>query len=581
MNRIHSLMSLARYIFLFISLIATSATFAQTQDSPVKEKADNFYFEAMRMRLKGKHPEAYQLLQHTLRLCPEHVGANYEMSTYQHLLGEDSLAMTSLSTAADNDPDNYWVRQALVQLYVSEDSVRQAIAELEELALAYPQNSQLLFMLENLCLRTEDYQKAVHTLDRIEVLEGKSQELSSEKYRIYTLMKDETKALEEIKKLADEYPNDPRYQVMVGDSYLEQGKTDEALRVYEEVREKYPNNVNLLLSLAKYYDSTKQDSLYVDNLFNIVTNDDLPEETRLKLMEGIAGQNLFSQNNDTAKVYGLFEKILLMPQENTSMGELCVRYMISSNMDKSKIKKVLIQMLDINPETDLARNQLLLYAIEENDEDEIFRLCKTAVDYSSSNPLYYYYLCICHLRKGNTRETIDIGRKGLEMEKTPSNYDMRTNFYSILGDCYHKMGDDKQAFECYDSCLIYKPDMPLVLNNYAYYLSLRKQRLEEAAEMAEKAVGIEGDNANYLDTYAWVLFQQKKYTQAKVYIDKMMRIIGQEPSPTDATMIEHAGDVYSQCGMKTEALRFWNQALELGSESKTLMKKIKKGKYFE
>jgi tetratricopeptide (TPR) repeat protein len=110
---------------------------------------------------------------------------------------------------------------------------------------------------------------------------------------------------------------------------------------------------------------------------------------------------------------------------------------------------------------------------------------------------------------------------------------------------------------------------------------LEKRELEKAERMASKAIELEKDNATYIDTYAWVLFQQQKYAEAKVYIDQVLNIVGKEPDKDDATLIEHAGDIYSQCGFKDKALEYWKQAQGLGVKSKTLERKIKKKKYIE
>ena len=572
-----------RFLHILLLFVFTLGVRAQEACSPEEQaKADAFYYDAMNERLKGNHAEAFQLFTHALAVNPNHVGANYGMSSYYHVLGSDEKAGEALKTAADHDSGNYWVKHALVQLYVSEDKTDEAIRQLEDMAASYPQNSNILFMLEELYQRKPDYQKVIETLDRIELLEGKNEEISTEKYRIYIQMNDKEKAFAEMRELADEYPNDLRYKARIGDLYLDSGETEKAYEVYQQLQQEDSTNVNVLLSLAHYYETTHQDSLYQQNLMRIVTNTSLPEESRMRLMQTIAAQNLFGQQgNDTTKVMGLFDKILQQPQENNNMAELYVRYMISSNVSTSKVKPVLQCMLDTDPEADIARNQLLSYAIDADDDKEVMRLCKTAVDYASENPVYYYYLSVAYLRNKRYNEAIDANRKGLAKTDSKSNLDMIVNMYTIMGDCYHYTGRNARAFECYDSCLLYKPNDVLVLNNYAYYLSLEKRELEKAERMASKAIELEKDNATYIDTYAWVLFQQQKYAEAKVYIDQVLNIVGKEPDKDDATLIEHAGDIYSQCGFKDKALEYWKQAQGLGVKSKTLERKIKKKKYIE
>ena len=73
-------------------------------------------------------------------------------------------------------------------------------------------------------------------LDALEVKEGKSEQLSIEKFRTFVQMKDEKKAFEEMSELAAEYPNDLRYRVLLGDLYVDQEQYDEGLKVYTALR---------------------------------------------------------------------------------------------------------------------------------------------------------------------------------------------------------------------------------------------------------------------------------------------------------------------------------------------------------
>ena len=563
------------------------AAFAKAQKGDalpegVRQKADVFYYDAVRARLAGKHAEAYQLYAHVLELDPAHVGANYDLSSYYHLQGNDSLASHSLQEASHADPDNYWVKQALVQLLVSQDKNDEAVTALEEMAASYPDNSEILFMLEDMYQKTGNYKKVIETLDRIELLEGKNEEISTEKYRTFIRMHDEEKAFAAMRQLAEEYPNDMRYKVLIGDLYMDAGKYDQAYQEYQKLQKEDPVNVHLLLSLARYYETQHLDSLYQENLISIVTSESLPEESRLRIMQGLAAQNLFqAQVNDTTKMIALFDHILQKPQENNAMPELYVRYLISSNADKNRIKPVLHQMLETDPEADIARNQLLSYAIDEDNDNEVERLCNTAVEYGSKNPVYYYYLGVVNVRKNRFNQAIEATRKGLGKLEDRSSVDMIVNMYAILGDCYHRTGRNQQAFECYDSCLLYKPNEALVLNNYAYYLSLEKRNLDKAEQMSAKAIELVKDNPTYIDTYAWVLFQQQKYAKAKVYIDEVLNLLGDSITKEEATLMEHAGDIYFKCGYKLKAFDYWNKAKSLGGGSALLERKIKKKKYIE
>lgn len=548
----------------------------------VADDADEFFFEAQRQQLLGHNDDAFELLTHSLELNPQSPPTLYELAMSYVRLRQDSTAINMMKKAVEMAPDNYWYKDALVNLYASTNKIDDALKVLEKMSEQYPQKTEVLAMLESLYGSKHDYANMIKTLDKIELKEGKSEQLSLEKFRTYIQMKDEKSAYKEMLALAEEYPNDLRYRVLIGDLLLDDGKNDEALKVYREVEAQDSTNMSLMMSMAQYYSVTKQDSLYQLQLEKLITNPKMEKERRLAVMNSIVIPNI-QQNGDTTKIMQLFRKVLTYPQSDSQMAELCVRYMITRDAPSKSVKPVLEQMLGIDPENGLARSQLLQYAVEENDTDGIVRVCQPAVDYSIDDPVFYYYLGIAYFQKDSTTQALNALKKGLTHVKDNSNLLLLTNTYTLIGDLYHKLGNDKLAFEAYDTCLIYRPEDPMVLNNYAYYLSLLKRDLSKAEKMSALSLSKDSTNYTFIDTYAWILFQQKKYMEAKTYIDNAMTIMLQDSlEADDSNIFEHAGDIYSKCGLTDKAVEYWKKAIELGSDQKAIIdRKIKKKKYIE
>ena len=172
-------------------------------------------------------------------------------------------------------------------------------------------------------------------------------------------------------------------------------------------------------------------------------------------------------------------------------------------------------------------------------------------------------------------EALDALRRGVSQINEKSNKEFVSDFYAIMGDILHEKGQNKQAFEAYDSCLVWKADNYGALNNYAYYLSELGQDLTRAEQMSFKTIKAEPENPIYLDTYAWILFMEEKYEEAKVYIDQALA----NDSTLSSVYFEHAGDIYSKTGDTGKAVEFWKKALEQDKENALLRKKIKLKKY--
>ena len=569
-------MSVHKGILLLLFGVCQLVMFAQTQTD--KSKADYFILEGHRQMLLGNNSDAFEMFRHGLMLNPTSSVALSELSHFWQYLRQDSLSLQYMKLATQYAPDNYWNKEALVDFYVDAGKMDEAIEVLEQLSKQFPEKEDVLLMLETLYKQKQDYANVIRVLDALEVKEGKSEQLSIEKYRTFVQMKDEKKAFEEINELAAEYPNDLRYRVLLGDLYVDQGQYEEGLKTFKAVEAEDPTNIFLMTSMLNYYTRTQQDSLYQEQLNRICTNPKLDEDTRLQFLNSLVRQTL-QENKDPQPLLEIFQKVLTMPQQDTRILELCARFMVTLRRPAEEVKPVLRQMLDINPESNMARSLLLEYAVEANDLPEVIRISKPAVDYSIDDPLFYYYLGVAYFQSDSAQLAVKTFKKGLQKVDNNTNLQLLTNIYALMGDAYHQMGDSKHAYESYDSCLIYRPDEAMVLNNYAYYLSLEEKQLDKAEEMSRRSLQKEADNYTYIDTYAWILFKQKKYAQAKEYIDKALKLIGDSAQENDATIIEHAGDIYAKNGQKERAVEFWQQAAELGNPSAILLKKLKKKKY--
>ena len=533
-------------------LLFLAFCFSVSVASAQQTKFDYIFQEGMRQKLANHADAAIDLFEHCRQLDPTSGAVLYELGDLYRFVKNDSLAIDAMKQACRLYPLNYWYKSRLVSLYLDNHRTEDALHEVEEMARLFPEKGDVLMMLLELYEKKNDYANMVKVLDKIEVKEGKSEQLSMEKFRLFLQMNDEKRAFEEMNELAKEYPNDLRYQVVIGDLYLDAGRQEEALRQFKQVEAQDPDNVTLLLSMVNYYnkvlmskdnnDNTQQeDSLYQAYLTRLLTHKDVDDATRVRMLGVLVRENL-TNNADSAQLLTLFDKVLEQPQEQTDILELRVRYMVTKQMPHEVIKPYLLQMLDIDPEMDMARQQLLSYAIEADDTTGVVNICKPAVDYKTEDPVYYYYLGVAYFQMEEKQKAIEAFRGGLQhvdSSEESNRLQLCVNMYALLGDLYHSLGQDDKAFQAYDSCLIYKQNDAMVLNNYAYYLSLRKKDLKRAEEMSRKSNELDPDNATYLDTYAWVLFQLKRYEEAKQYMDKVVELMNKEGEEIDGDVADH------------------------------------------
>lgn len=521
--------------------------------SAQQTKFDYIFQEALRQKLANKYDAAIDLFDYCRQLDPSSGAVLYELSELYRYVKNDSLAIHALEDACKLYPKNYWYKNRLVALYLESRRTDEALKTAEEMARLFPEKEEVLWMLHDLYESKNDYANMVKVLDKIEVKDGKSEKLSMKKFRLFLQMNDEKRAFEEMEKLADEYPNDLRYQVVIGDLYLDAGKKEEALKQYKMVEAQDSTNMTLLLSMANFYHQEGDEARYQEYISKVLTHKDVDDVTRVRMLGVLVRENL-DTHADSTYLLALFDKVLQEPQEHTDILELKVRYMDTKKMPVEDQKPILRRILEIDPEHDMARHMLLKYAVEENDHQSIVNICKPAVEYNADSPVFYFYMGVEYYLIDEKEKSMDALRSGLnrvENEMDEENrFKIRTHSYALLGDIYHQLGQDDKAFQAYDSCLIYNKNDAMVLNNYAYYLSLKKKDLQRAEEMSRLSNELEPDNATYLDTYAWVLFQQKRYDEAKQYMDKVVELMERDGEEMSDDVQDHIKQINKKAKKK-------------------------------
>ena len=539
-----------------------------------QRKYDYFFLEAMRMKGKNEYDAAFGLLQHCLDINPTASSALYEISQYYMFLRQVPQGQVALEQAVAFAPDNYWYSQGLVSLYQQQNELDKAAALLEKMVIRFPSKQDPLFSLLDIYSRQEKYNDVISTLNRLEKRLGKNEQLSMEKFRIYLQMKDDKKAFQEIESLVQEYPMDMRYQVILGDVYLQNGKKQEAYDAYQKVLAVEPDNPMALFSMASYYEQTGQKELYQQQLDTLLLNKKVTSDTKISVMRQVIAENEQSSAKDSTQVIALFDRMMKQDMDDPQIPMLYSQYLLSKNMEQEAVP-VLEQVVDLDPTNKAARLMLVSAAVKKEDYKQIIKVCEPGIEATPDALELYYYLAIAYHQAEQGDSVLSVCNRALEHITPDTRKEDVSDFYSIMGDIYHTKKQMTEAYAAYDSALVYNPSNIGALNNYAYYLSVERRDLDKAEEMSYKTVKAEPNNSTYLDTYAWILFEKGNYAEARIYIDNAMKNDGEKSD----VIVEHCGDIYFMTGDVEGALKYWKKALEMGSESKMLKQKIEKKKY--
>ena len=511
---------------------------------------------------------------------PDAGEASYNLGLYYLGLDDSLRSVSHLCRAVASEPDNIYYKEALASFYLRNRDNVHAVPVLEGIVQCNPTRSDVLAQLVRIYMGRDQFREAINALDRIETLEGKNLSVSMEKFRLYRELKEDDKAIAELEELAQANPNDLAYRVLIGDQYLLMDQSEKAFSIYEDVRAKEPGNQALQMSMLDYYKQTGQDSLYQKQLDEVLYGKGTDDRARVMLVRNVIVEKE-AAHADSMEVLAVFDRIFDSVPETVDMLTLYASYLQLKHLD-DRLEPALERILKLEPDNSAALSQLIQLAAQDNNYNKVIDVCRRGIMHYPEQLLYYFYLGFSYYQLDRQDKALEVFRKGVRQAKPDTDRGIVSDMYSIMGDLYYNNGVKDSAFMAYDSCLVYNPENIGCLNNYAYFLSLEKRDLDKAEQMSHRTIVAEPRNKIYIDTYAWILFIKGKYAEAKLYMDRVLVGDFENEEEVSGSVLEHAGDIYAQCGDMDGALKYWKLAQKKGGDvSPLLQKKIQLKKYIE
>lgn len=566
-------MNLRNIGLLGLVLLGSVAWAASKND---QKRYDYFFQEAARMHAAGKYAEAFDLFEHARQINPQAAETYYYESLYYAQLKKDSLALDYMQQAIALNPDNQTYAQRLAQYYIGNQQYDKAIDSYEALYAKNHSNTDALRILTQLYQQQKNYPMLLKTISRLETEEGESEQFTLSKMRVYELMDDKKAAYKELKSLVDAHPLDMVYKTMLGNWLMQHDRQKEAYKQFCDVLKEEPDNSYAQMSLYDYYNATHQENLAHEMLDKILLSSKTDLDTKVMMFRSYIQSNE-SEGGDSTKVIALFDRVLAVPHSSSELAELKATYMQLKNMPKDTICAAYQKVVDLAPDNANARMQLIQNLWNQKKYQEVVRQSSEAHQYNPGEMVFYYFGGMAYYQLKDEDHALQEFKSGVAQVNAQSSADLVSDLYAVMGDILHSKGEKDAAYASYDSCLQWKDDNIMALNNYAYYMSTSGKDLHKAESMSYKTIKAEPNNATYLDTYAWILFMEERYAEAKTYIDQALKNC--DSTENNATVIEHAGDIYAMNGIADKAVEYWKQAYTGDNKTAVLEWKIKNEQY--
>ena len=530
-----------------------------------------FFLEAVRQQGAGHYAAAFDLVSHCLDINPKAAEAYFLRARYLSMLRKDSLALNDLEKAASLQPGNAIYQEKVAQFYIGMGNFDKATKAYEQLYANNRDRSDVLNVLVQLYQQQKDYGKMIEAINKMEELEGVDDQFEMAKMNVYEMMGNTRKAYLTLKRLADSHPNDKTFTVMLGNWLMQHKMRKAAYKLFAQTLKEEPDNTYAQSSMYDYYRSSGNDSLARQMMDRILLGKNTPADSRMQFLKQAIQENE-QQGGDSMRIIHLLDRVRQVVPKDVQVAEMRAAYFQMKKMPTAVVDSALMQLLDIAPDNAWARFQLVQSKWATQDWKLVASLAEPGMLYNPDEMVFYYFTGLARFYQEDDKGALDAFQRGTAEINDKSNPDIVSDFYAIMGDIYHSQGEKEKSYAAYDSCLQWKPDHIATLNNYAYFLCTEGGNLKKAEEMSAKAVKAEPTNATYLDTYAWILFCEERYAEAKFYMDATLK--NDTDSAVSAAVLEHAGDIYMKVGEKEQALEFLQKAIEAGGDKDALTRKM-------
>lgn len=574
----HSLLYTLFFLLVFspaCSLLKPAADSPEDKGRDEKNaiEARALFHDANRERILGNYSEAEKLFRQLIEKEPANAAAHYELARVYRKLDKASDALSMSEKAVALDGNNQWYKLFLAELYEATGQIEKAIALLEELIVQYPADEDFRKMLTEAYLLTDKPQQALKVLEGMERDFGPEEEVILQKKEVFLHLGKFEKAVEEMEKLLLLNPASTRYMAILAEMYMQEEEYAQALSYYRKIQETDPGDPYIHMALADYYRKTGDNAASFQELQMGFANPRLDVDTKVKiLMSFYAVGEMFEE----MRAQGLELATILVATHPEDPKSHSVRADFLSREERyAEAVAALKRVISLDSSKYLVWEQLLRLQFELTEFQEMEAYADRAVALFPSMPLPYLFKGIASYQLKNYESAAEAFSMGsLLVVDDPG---LRRDFFTYAGDTYQQLKDYPNSSKYYEKVLKEDPDNVYVLNNYSYFLSLRKEKLEKAAEMALRANTLDPDNASFQDTYGWILYQQGEYAEARKWIEKAL----ENGEVENDVILEHYGDVLYRLGEKEKALSYWQKAAEAGSGSDFLLQKIRDGKLYE
>jgi tetratricopeptide (TPR) repeat protein len=530
-----------------------------------KQEFNYLFFEASKQKIKENYPEAIKLYEKALELDPASHATYFELSRLYRVTGLKAKAIYYNEQALKINPNyHYWYIDHLMRMYAANGSIEKAAA-LGEIILDYePHRRDVSAEVINFYVQLSEWSKGLKLVDKMIGLHGLNEETARQKEFLLLRMGKEKEAVQIMEELVESDPGNVQYLGLLAEVQARTKSYAEAEATFKKLLEIDPDNGPARFGLAAVYKETDQPEKSYKQLLLGFNDPAVRIQEKLRVIQSYLTH---IQTDDKMYRQALELGGILMevhPSEASPAVVLSDVYYAREEYDSSMV--YLNLAIERQPSDFRVWNRLFSLLEDKKDYRGLVERGEEAMELFPTQPLVYMLIATGHYYLESYSDAVEYANIGLDYT---INKDARLSLQTIKAESLSALGRVADAFQVYDDILKEEYDNALVLNNYAYLLSIQNERLDQALKMVKRALELEPENGSYLDTYGWVLYQLKQYQEALEPLKKAYAL-----SPESTEVINHYAEVLFKNGQKEDALKLWKKSLSIKPDQPEIKQKI-------
>jgi tetratricopeptide (TPR) repeat protein len=550
--------------------------FGQKQISEDEINTQKIFIDASKEKILGNFENAVYLFKEVLKRDEKNDAALYELARIYNVQEKNDKALHSIKEALSITPENVWYEMFLADLHDKMGKTKEAAKVFEKLVSQDNENTYYYEKWAFYLVKSGEAAKAIKVYDKLENKFGVNEELSSKKYRLYLGLGNQKKAAEELETLARSAPSNTDHKHMLASFYLQIGDQKKAEEIFKQILEIDPDDAYASIALAEKLKAGGDDVSYLNTLKPVFGKPDVNIDVKIKELIPYI-QKIANAQSDELLTKTVVELAQILEEAHPYEAKSYAAHadiLYYSGDNKSALKKYQ-KALELDKSVFTIWEQVMYINLELSDFEVLLQTSEDAIDLFPNQAKAYYFNGVAEGQLKNHRAAIGSLQQALLMSRR--NPVLRLDIYNHMAIEYYQLEEFDKSDTAFEEALKINPQAHSILNRYSYYLATRGVKLAKAKEMCAKANELNSSNPYYQDTYGWILYKIKEYSAAKEWIERAMANGGDEIPD----ILEHYGDVLFQMDDVENAIINWQKALDKGSKSKMLEKKITDRQLYE